>query len=104
MSMKSAKEFAAWMIDRFGDYEEGVYLDREDLKTLSGRQTLRQDFIADVHFELTRRGMGFVTDTLREKYYLFYLPELYWKEVADHYKPAATIHEIPARKLQGRRS
>ncbi|SHG86670.1 hypothetical protein [Ferrimonas marina] len=96
MSMKSAKEFAIWMIDRFSDHPQGVYLEREDLKVLSGRQTLRQDFIADVHFELTRHGMGFVTDTLKEKYFLFFLPEQYWKKVADRYSQpiAPNVHDL----------
>ncbi|WP_298440153.1 hypothetical protein [uncultured Ferrimonas sp.] len=104
MSMKSAKEFAVWMIDRFGDQQQGVYLQRADIKELSGRQTIRQDFIADIHAELTRHGMGFVTDSIKENYYLFYLPQQYWKQVADRYasKPASNIHTIEASKLTRR--
>ncbi|MBY5991639.1 hypothetical protein [Ferrimonas balearica] len=94
MSMKSAKEFAVWMIDRFGEQESGVFLSKSDLKELSGRQTLRQDFIADLHFELTRHGMGFVSDALKEKYFLFYLPNVHWKEVADRYAPQSNVHNL----------
>ncbi|GAA4902967.1 hypothetical protein GCM10023333_41380 [Ferrimonas pelagia] len=88
------------MIDRFGNQQDGVYLERDDLKKLSGRQALRQDFIADVHFELTRHGLGFVTDTLKEKYYLFYLPKTYWKDVADRYQQPTTtnIHSLESPK------
>ncbi|MBY6185550.1 hypothetical protein KUV89_02725 [Marinobacter hydrocarbonoclasticus] len=99
MSMKSAKEFAVWMIERFGDHQAGVYLSKADLRELSGRQTLRQDFIADVHFEMTRHGMGFVSDATKEKFFLFYLPEVHWKEVADRYAVASNIRPIGRQKL-----
>ncbi|WP_028115474.1 hypothetical protein [Ferrimonas senticii] len=100
MSMKSAKEFAVWMIDRFGDQQKGVYLTRGDIKMLSGRQAIRQDFIADIHAELTRHGMGMVTDTLKENYFLFYLPQQHWKQVADRYSQLpSNIHPIDVAKL-----
>ncbi|QIZ76604.1 hypothetical protein [Ferrimonas lipolytica] len=101
MSMKSAKEFAVWMIDRFGNQAEGVYLDRADIRELSGRQTIRQDFIADVHAEVCRHGMGFVTNNLKERYFLFYLPKHHWKEVADRYapQPSSNIHSLEKQKL-----
>jgi len=99
MSMKSAKEFAVWIIERFGDVESGVYLSKSELRELSGRQTLRQDFIADVHFELTRHGMGFVSDAMKGKYYLFYLPEVHWKSVADRYATPNNIHPLSRPKL-----
>ncbi len=102
MSMKSAKEFAVWMIERFGDHQSGVYLSKSDLRELSGRQTLRQDFIADLHFELTRHGMGFVSDALKEKYYLFYLPEVHWKTVADRYASPNNVHSLGRAALSQR--
>ncbi len=106
MSMKSAKEFAVWLIERFGDQQQGVVLKRHDLKELSGRQSIRQDFIADIHAELTRHGMGFVTDSTKEDYFLFYLPQQHWKQVADRYQEHRTkgnIHpiDVPKRSHQG---
>ncbi|WP_026959539.1 MULTISPECIES: hypothetical protein [Aliagarivorans] len=85
MAMKSSKEFATWLINRFGQQLEGVVITRDDLKALSGRQNLRPDFVADVHSELSHHGLGFVADRLRANYYFFYLPKVYWKDVADRY-------------------
>ncbi|SDJ24267.1 hypothetical protein SAMN04488540_10672 [Ferrimonas sediminum] len=95
MSMKSAKEFAVWMKDRFGSHPQGLYLTKADIRELSGRQTFRQDFIADVHFELCRHGMGFITDALKENYFLIHLPNTYWKEVSDRYAAESNVHAIP---------
>ncbi|WP_107850991.1 hypothetical protein [Oceanimonas marisflavi] len=76
--MKSAREFSEWLQERFGKHREGVYLTRDDIAELSGRQRYNQQFVSDVHFELTLLGMGFVTDSHREKFYLFHLPVKHW--------------------------
>ncbi|WMC10554.1 hypothetical protein PU634_16000 [Oceanimonas pelagia] len=77
--MKSAREFAEWLQERFGKHKDGVYLTRHDIAELSGRQRYNQQFVSDVHFELTLLGMGFVTDSHREKFYLFHLPSTHWR-------------------------
>ncbi|MDP5293001.1 hypothetical protein Q9290_11980 [Oceanimonas sp. CHS3-5] len=77
--MKSAREFAEWLQERFGKHQAGIYLTRDDIAELSGRQRFNQQFVSDVHFELTLLGMGFVTDSHREKFYLFHLPDTHWR-------------------------
>ena len=78
--MKSAKEFATWLNERFKDTPAGIYLSREDITTLSYRQHFSQAFVADVHYELTLKGMGFVAGAHRDKFYLFQLPTVYWQQ------------------------
>ena len=84
--MKSAKEFAIWLHERFGDVKNGVYLTKTDIALLSGRQRFTHEFITDIHYELALSGMGFVTDTHREKFYLFHLPTEYWQIQGDRYQ------------------
>ncbi|PSJ37866.1 hypothetical protein [Zobellella taiwanensis] len=97
--MKSAKEFAAWLHQRFEEAKEGVYLTREDIATLSGRQRFNLEFISDIHFELTLQGMGFVTDTHRERFYLFHLPTAHWQDQGDRYHDSPNIHQMsPAKR------
>ncbi|MCC4263345.1 hypothetical protein [Oceanimonas baumannii] len=79
--MKSAKEFAEWLQQHFGPHQDGIYLTRDDIAELSGRQRYNQQFVSDVHFELTLLGMGFVTDAHREKFYLFHLPTRHWQDL-----------------------
>ncbi len=86
MKMKSAKEFAAWLHERFKEVKTGVYLNKEDIANLSGRQRFTHEFISDIHYELALKGMGFVTDTHREKFYLFHLPTEYWQTQKDGYQ------------------
>ncbi|WKE65552.1 hypothetical protein PVT67_18100 [Gallaecimonas kandeliae] len=85
--MKSAKEFAHWLHARVGHVREGVYLTREDVQELSGRQRFTIDYINDVHFELAALGLGLVTDTHREYFYLIHLPKEHWLKFGDRYSP-----------------
>ncbi|GHA28235.1 hypothetical protein [Oceanisphaera arctica] len=84
--MKSAKEFAIWLHERFKEAKSGVYLTKADIAALSGRQRFTHEFITDIHYELALKGMGFVTDTHREKFYLFHLPTTYWQAQGDGYQ------------------
>lgn len=84
--MKSAKEFAAWLYERFKEAKSGVYLTKDDIATLSERQRFSHEFISDIHYELALQGMGFVTDTHREKFYLFHLPTEHWQEHEARYQ------------------
>lgn len=84
--MKSAKEFACWLHKHFKDTPDGVYLNREDITTLSNRQHFNQEFVTDINYELTLKGMGFVTGSHRDKFYLFHLPTIYWQEESDDYQ------------------
>ncbi|GAA3709123.1 hypothetical protein [Oceanisphaera sediminis] len=84
--MKSAKEFAIWLHERFKEVQTGVYLTKSDIALLSGRQRFTHEFITDIHYELALQGMGFVTDTHREKYYLFHLPTTYWQTQGEGYQ------------------
>ncbi|MBM7456263.1 hypothetical protein HNR62_002145 [Oceanisphaera litoralis] len=84
--MKSAKEFAIWLHERFREMRNGVYLTKSDIAALSGRQRFTHEFITDIHYELTLKGMGFVTDTHREKFYLFHLPTEYWQAKGEGYR------------------
>jgi hypothetical protein len=70
MTMICAKEFAEWLRHRFSSETKGVFLTREDLNHLTGRQRLDPGFVNDVHYELMQYGMAFVTDTSRENFYL----------------------------------
>lgn len=92
--MKSAKEFAGWLYGQFKDRKQGVYLTKEDVATLSGRQRFTHEFITDIHYELALKGMGFVTDTHREKFYLFHLPSEHWQ----HQDGTSRIHTLPPAK------
>ena len=97
--MKSAKEFAGWLHERFGEIKSGVYLTKHDIATLSGRQRFTHEFITDIHYELALQGMGFVTDTHREKFYLFHLPTEHWQTGGDYYQePVSNIHLMPPAK------
>ncbi len=80
MTMVSAKEFAHWLRQRFSDDEKGVSLTRKDINHLTGRQSFNQGFINDIHYELMRHGMAFVTDTGREKFYLIAVSDRPWRE------------------------
>ncbi|EKE75870.1 hypothetical protein [Gallaecimonas xiamenensis] len=84
--MKSAKEFAHWLRERVGHVTEGVYLTREDVQQLTGRQRFTLDYINDVHFELSLVGMGLVTDTHRENFFLIHLPKDHWLKHGDRYQ------------------
>ncbi|WP_341502408.1 hypothetical protein [Gallaecimonas sp. GXIMD4217] len=83
--MKSAKEFAQWLHERLSHVRQGVFLTRDDIQQLSGRQRFTNDFISDVHFEMSQMGMGFVTDSHREKFFLFHLPQEHWLKHGDRY-------------------
>lgn len=100
--MKSAKEFAGWLAGQMKDVPDGVYLTREDISTLSGRQRFTADFIRDVHYELAYHGMGFVSDLHREKYFLFHLPTERWIIHGEGIsKPkASNVHAIPDKKTK----
>lgn len=80
MTMVSAREFADWLRHRFSEEEVGVSLTREDINMLTGRQNFTLGFINDIHYELMRYGMAFVTDTHREKFYLVPISDRPWKE------------------------
>ncbi|MCT7654608.1 hypothetical protein MBH78_07050 [Oceanimonas sp. NS1] len=95
--MKSAREFAEWLRDCFGKESGGVYLTREDITSLSGRQHFNQQFVSDIHHELTQLGMGFVTDMHRERFYLFHLPKVHWKELGDGFDET-NIHRMAAKQ------
>lgn len=80
MSMVSAKEFSDWLRLRFGSLKEGVSLTRSDINQLTGRQNFSADFVNDIHFELMRHGLAFVTDTSREEFYLVPINKQSWRE------------------------
>ncbi|WP_413110495.1 hypothetical protein [Thaumasiovibrio sp. DFM-14] len=80
MTMVSAREFAHWLRQRFSDDSTGVSLTRNDINQLTGRQNFSQVFINDIHYELMRHGMAFVTDTTREKFYLVSIIDKPWRE------------------------
>ncbi|GIU14966.1 MULTISPECIES: hypothetical protein [unclassified Shewanella] len=80
MSMVSAKEFSDWLRLRFGGLKEGVSLTRSDINQLTGRQNFSADFVNDIHFELMRHGLAFVTDTSREEFYLVPINKQSWRE------------------------
>jgi len=78
--MVSAKEFSDWLRLRFEGLSEGVSLSREDINLLTGRQNFSVDFVNDIHFELMRHDLAFVTDTLREHFYLVPIGHQSWRE------------------------
>nr|WP_086938287.1 hypothetical protein [Thaumasiovibrio occultus] len=80
MTMVSAREFAHWLRQRFCEEDFGVSLTRKDINHLTGRLNFNQEFISDIHFELMRHGMAFVTDTSREKFYLIPIADRPWRE------------------------
>ncbi|GIU29278.1 hypothetical protein L2719_15810 [Shewanella schlegeliana] len=80
MSMVSAKEFSDWLRLRFGGLKEGVSLTRSDINQLTGRQNFSSDFVNDIHFELMRHGLAFVTDTSREEFYLVPINKQSWRD------------------------
>ena len=97
--MKSAKEFADWLYERFKDNPAGVYLSREDITTLSARQHFSQAFVSDIHYELTLKGMGFVVGAHRDKFYLFQLPTMYWQQDEPYQDQALyNVHAISCRQ------
>ncbi|ABK48935.1 MULTISPECIES: hypothetical protein [Shewanella] len=79
MSMVSAKEFAHWLKNRFEGVEKGVSLTREDINQLTGRQNFSLVFVHDIHYELMRFGIAFVTDTGRDTYYLVRVFDKPWR-------------------------
>ena len=86
MTMICAKEFADWLKCRFSNDQAGVFFTRHDLNQLTGRQRLDPSFINDVHYELMKYKMAFVTDTSREYFYL--LPVVHvenWREKLEHH-------------------
>ncbi|EEY71977.1 hypothetical protein [Grimontia hollisae] len=82
--MKSAKEFAAWLMDRF-DTHSNIWLTRRDITEITGRQALRSEFIHDVHCELINFSRGLIADIKNDRYYMVSLCGTYWKEVGDIY-------------------
>lgn len=90
--MKSAKEFASWLIDRF-DTHANVWLTRRDITELTGRQSLRSEFIHDVHCELMNFGRGLIADIKNDRYYMVVLSDTYWKDVGD-------IYAVPPQRRQ----
>lgn len=92
--MKSAKEFAAWLIERF-DSQANVWLTRRDITELTSRQSLRSEFIHDVHCELMSFGRGLIADIKNDRYYMVSLSETYWKDVGDIY-----ARPLPAMKAR----
>jgi len=79
MSMVSAKEFAHWLKNRFEGVEKGVSLTREDINQLTGRQNFSLVFVHDIHYELMRFGIAFVTDTSRDTFYLVRVFDQPWR-------------------------
>jgi len=98
--MKSAKEFAAWLVEQLKDQSAGVYLTREDIKQLTGRLSYRSDFINDIHYELLSHGMGIVSDIHRNKFYLVHLPQTRWQNTSDQ-ASADTISADTAEERPG---
>ena len=96
--MKCAKDFAQWLYDRVGQHDDGVFLTRQDILELTDRQRFNSNYVNDIHYEVARFGMGFVTDGDKEKFYFFKLPDTHWKLVGDRYgkvdKPKAEVHPI----------
>ncbi|MDD1781084.1 hypothetical protein LRP49_07690 [Enterovibrio sp. ZSDZ35] len=88
--MKSAKEFAAWLMNRFSTHAD-VYLTRKDITELTSRQSLRSEFIHDVHCELMGFGRALVADVKNDRYYMVAVSNTYWKDVGDVY--AATSEQ-----------
>ncbi|WP_232313037.1 hypothetical protein [Enterovibrio coralii] len=82
--MKSAKEFAAWLMNRFSTHAD-VYLTRKDISELTSRQSLRSEFIHDVHCELMSFGRALVADVKNDRYYMVAVSDTYWKDVGDIY-------------------
>ncbi|CZF86291.1 hypothetical protein [Grimontia marina] len=82
--MKSAKEFAAWMKERFESHSD-VWLTRKDITELTGRQSVRSEFIHDVHCELINFGRALIADMRNDRYYMVSLSGIYWKDVGDIY-------------------
>ncbi|ANS86239.1 hypothetical protein RJD38_03215 [Vibrio scophthalmi] len=70
MTMVCAKDFAEWLKLRFGSATDSVTISREEVNHLTGRQRLDPNFVHDVHYELMPHGLAFVTDTLRETFFL----------------------------------
>ncbi|MGI2257975.1 hypothetical protein [Shewanella sp. GXUN23E] len=96
--MKCAKDFAQWLYDRVGHFTDGVYLTRQDILELTDRQRFSSSFVNDIHYEVSRFKMGFVTDADKAQFYFFRLPDTHWKRVGDRYgvstKPRADVHHI----------
>lgn len=80
MTMISAREFSDWLIDRFAEDNQGVSLTREDINILTGRQSFSLGFVHDIHYEVMRHDMAFVTDTTRDMFYLVPIANRPWKE------------------------
>ena len=79
MSMVSAKEFAHGLKKRFEGVEKGGSLTGEDINQLTGRQNFFFFFFHDIHYELMRYGIAFVTDTGRDTYYLVRVFDKPWR-------------------------
>ncbi|MED5526227.1 hypothetical protein [Gallaecimonas pentaromativorans] len=100
--MKSAKAFAQWLAGRVGHAPQGVYLTRDDIQQLTGRQRFTMDYITDVHFELAAAGWGLVSDVHREKFFMVRLPREHWLEYGDRYNGQAAQAEADnVRRLKG---
>ncbi|EOD79816.1 hypothetical protein D515_00949 [Grimontia indica] len=82
--MKSAKEFAAWLMERFESHSN-VWLTRNDITELTSRQSVRSEFIHDVHCELMNYGRALIADIKNNRYYMVSLSDTYWKDVGDIY-------------------
>ncbi|MEC6795619.1 MULTISPECIES: hypothetical protein [Photobacterium] len=99
MTMISAKEFSGWLLERFADETQGVSLSREDINMLTGRQSFSLGYIHDIHYEVMRHGMAFVTDTTREMFYLVPISERPWrKQLEKHYEHDLYCNVLPLNK------
>lgn len=99
MTMISAKEFSGWLLERFADETQGVSLSREDINTLTGRRNFSLGYIHDIHYEVMRYGMAFVTDTTREMFYLIPISERPWrKQLEKHYEYDLYCNVLPLNK------
>lgn len=81
MAIVSAKEFADWLYRHFESVGPGVSLSREDINSLTGRQRFSLGFVHDIHYELMRHGIAFVTDTSRENFYMVKVCDRPWREL-----------------------
>ncbi|NLS14246.1 hypothetical protein HGP28_15305 [Vibrio sp. SM6] len=85
MNMICAREFAEWLMLRFEQEKQSITMTREDVNHLTGRQSFHIGFVHDVHYELMRHGMAFVTDMGRETFHLVSIKQARpWRECLEH--------------------
>ncbi len=100
MTMICAKEFAEWLRHRFSSDTKGVYLTREDVNHLTGRQRLDPVFVNYVHYELMQYGIAFVTDTSRENFYLIPVSQAEnWREKLEYHFEKTVLQHHSNRKI-----